>query len=200
MVGSQQTSQRIRNGSSRPAYAFGPFVLDTAERRLSRESVALSLPPKAFDVLACLLEHAGHLLTKQQIFDLVWHGAIVSDNALMQAVRQIRTVLDDDASNPTYLETVPRSGYRFVADQVREISPEPPYASDGAADTGPGVPEFSPLCQPGQQAEGRALYLQGRVDDEELLRRYEALLRAFVATLQRGSRVTLAIVEDTSQL
>jgi DNA-binding winged helix-turn-helix (wHTH) protein len=174
-------------------YVFGPFELDKSGRRLRRDGVTLNLPPKAFDVLTCLLDHAGQLLTKQALFDLVWRGAIVSDNALMQAIRQIRLVLDDDAANPKYLETVPRAGYRFDAAHVQLL----PATSGVSAHATREVLTWSRAPAPAVPVSGgRMLYLQGTVGDQDLLRRYEDLLRAFVATLRQGSRVTLAIVED----
>ena len=104
-------------------YRFGGFHLDVRDRRLARNNEAIRLEPKSFDVLCCLVENAGHLVSKQNLVDEVWNRAFVSDNSLTRCIHQIRAALDDDAERPQYIETVPGSGYRFVAD-VNAITDE----------------------------------------------------------------------------
>lgn len=96
-------------------YEFNGFRLDLRERRLTRGDEPVHLEPKAFDLLHHLLRHAGSLVTKQDLIDSVWARAAVSDNALTRVVHQVRTGLGDHADAPEYLETVPGSGYRFIA-------------------------------------------------------------------------------------
>lgn len=96
-------------------YRFGNFHLDVRDRRLTRDDAAVPLEPKSFDVLCCLLEQAGHLVSKQDLVDAVWARTFVSDNSLTRCIHQVRAALDDDAERPTYIETVPGSGYRFIA-------------------------------------------------------------------------------------
>lgn len=98
------------------SHRFGPFELDIAERRLHRDGVAVALQPKAFDLLAYLVEQHGRLLTKDQLLDEVWSGTYVTENSLTRCVRLIRVALSDDPDAPEYLETVPRAGYRFIAE------------------------------------------------------------------------------------
>ena len=98
------------------SYRFGGFHLDVRDRLLARENEVVRIEPKSFDVLCCLLENAGHLVSKQQLVDEVWARAYVSDNSLTRCIHQIRAALHDDADQPRFIETVPGSGYRFVAD------------------------------------------------------------------------------------
>ncbi|HYT77395.1 MAG TPA: winged helix-turn-helix domain-containing protein, partial [Vicinamibacterales bacterium] len=96
-------------------YRFGPFVVDRAAYRVSRGADALDLSPKLLDLLLHLLDHAGTLVTKEALLDALWPGANVTDNALTQAVSELRQALGDDASSPRFIRTVARRGYRFVA-------------------------------------------------------------------------------------
>ena len=98
------------------SYRFGGFRLDVRDRRLTRGETAIRLEPKSFDVLCCLLENAGHLVSKQDLVDTVWARAYVSDNSLTRCIHQVRGALEDDADQPRFIETVPGSGYRFIGD------------------------------------------------------------------------------------
>lgn len=97
------------------SYRFGEFSVDVAERTLTRDGARVSLAPKTFDLLVHLVTHPGTLLTKQALLDAIWGSVIVTENSLTQAIHQLRTALGDTAEEPRYVETVPRSGYRFVA-------------------------------------------------------------------------------------
>ena len=94
-------------------YAFGPFLLDVAERRLARGAEPIHLAPKAHDLLVALVRHAGRLVTKQELLDGVWPDAFVEEGILTVHVSALRKVLGDGEGNG-YIETVPRAGYRFV--------------------------------------------------------------------------------------
>jgi DNA-binding winged helix-turn-helix (wHTH) protein len=96
-------------------FVFEPFRLDESERRLTRGTQVVHLEPKVFDVLRYLLAHAGNLVEKRVLVDAVWSQAIVSDNSLTRVIHQIRAELGDDSESPAYIETVPGSGYRFIA-------------------------------------------------------------------------------------
>ena len=95
-------------------FSFGPFRLDAANARLSQGGRAIPLQPKAFDVLAYLLENAGRLVPQQELIDAVWPDTIVGDSSLKSCIRQIRQALGDEAKEPRYVETVHRRGYRFI--------------------------------------------------------------------------------------
>src|SRR5688500_6625115 len=96
-------------------FSFGPFRLDAANARLTRGSQAIALQPKAFDVLAYLLEKAGSLVTQEELIDAVWPDTIVGDSSLKSCIRQIRQALGDGVKEPRFIETVHRRGYRFIA-------------------------------------------------------------------------------------
>ncbi len=112
---------------------FGQFRLDARNECLWQASRAIPLRPKAFAVLRLLVDHAGQLVTKQQVLDAVWPGTFVGDAVLKDSVRQLREALGDDAEGPTYIETAHRRGYRFIA---RISAPALLQASEAESRTG----------------------------------------------------------------
>jgi DNA-binding winged helix-turn-helix (wHTH) protein/TolB-like protein/tetratricopeptide (TPR) repeat protein len=96
-------------------YLFGDFRLQIDERRLFRGDELVQLEPKAFDLLACLVAHAGQLVDKQKLVDEVWGRAAVTDNSITRCIHQVRAGLGDQADTPAFIETVTGSGYRFIA-------------------------------------------------------------------------------------
>ena len=94
---------------------FGPFELDEANARLSREGTAMTLAPKPFGLLCALARRPGSLLTKNELLDDVWGHQFVSESVLKTAISNVRTVLGDHPREPRFIETVCRRGYRFIA-------------------------------------------------------------------------------------
>ena len=105
-------------------YEFGPFRIDVAERHLMREGNTVPLTPKAFDTLMVLVENRGHLLEKEELMQRLWPETFVEEANLTNNISQLRKALGDDSGGHRYIETVPRRGYRFVA-EVEELSGEP---------------------------------------------------------------------------
>jgi DNA-binding winged helix-turn-helix (wHTH) protein/tricorn protease-like protein len=101
-------------------FEFGPFRLDTSERLLLRAGEPVSLTPKAFDLLVCLIEHRGHLLERERLLQMVWPDAVVEEANLSYNVSLIRKALGDGENGERYIETVPKHGYRLVA-TVRDV-------------------------------------------------------------------------------
>ena len=102
---------------------FGPFRLDLVNRLLARDGEEVALPPRAMGVLWLLVTRAGDVVSKQQLLDEVWKDAFVSDTSLAEAVSLLRQVLGDDPQQPVYIQTLPRRGYRFVAEVVPARDP-----------------------------------------------------------------------------
>jgi TolB-like protein/Flp pilus assembly protein TadD len=102
-------------------YRFGPFELDGAEYRLLRNGVEVPLQLKAFETLCILVERAGRLLTKDDLLRQLWPGTIVEENNLNKNISMLRKALGDCPSGLSYIETVPRVGYRFAA-EVEQVS------------------------------------------------------------------------------
>lgn len=95
-------------------YRWDDFVIDLDAYRIERAGVPLALEPKAFNLLVLLIERPGHVFTKQEIFEKLWPGTVVTDHALTRVVAQLRRVLGDEARDGRYIETVPTRGYRWL--------------------------------------------------------------------------------------
>ena len=101
-------------------YEFGPFVLDPGERLVRHGAARMELPPRAFDTLVVLVENSGRLLEKDVLMRTVWQETVVEENNLSQVVYLLRKALRDGEDGARYIETVPKRGYRFVA-EVRQF-------------------------------------------------------------------------------
>ena len=115
----------LTSGDPGRSYRFGDFVLDPADRQLLRGGERVDLNARYFDALVLLVREHGRLVEKDRFFADVWDDVVVSDGALTQCVKEIRKQLGDDASDPRYVETVPRHGYRFIG-PVEALAPRPP--------------------------------------------------------------------------
>ena len=112
-------------------YQFGPFQLDAGEHRLVRNGAEVCLQPKAFEILLVLVERAGHLVTKDELLRRVWPDAMVEENNLNKNISVLRKALECTNSG-CQIETVPRVGYRFVAEVLR-VAPVSPVSTAGSA-------------------------------------------------------------------
>ncbi len=117
-------------------FEFGLFRLNPAERLLLRQQVQVQLPPKAFDALVVMVENRGRLLGKDELLRRVWPDSFVEESNLAQHISILRKVLRDGEDGFQYIETVPRHGYRFVA-EVREVG-SPASDSNAFPDSTPG--------------------------------------------------------------
>jgi DNA-binding winged helix-turn-helix (wHTH) protein len=93
---------------------FAHYRLDLPNAQLWRGNRSIPLTSKAFAVLHYLLEHAGQLVTKAELFDALWPDTVVSDGALTFCIVELRKALGDNAKAPRFIETVHGRGYRFL--------------------------------------------------------------------------------------
>ena len=100
-------------------FVFAPFRLDPVSQQLWRNEELIPLRPKLFAVLRHLLEHAGRLVTRDELRAAAWPATVVSESVLRGAIRELREVLGDDAVAARFIETVPHRGHRFVASVTR---------------------------------------------------------------------------------
>jgi len=101
--------------STNVCYQFGPYRLNVAQRVLTRDGEAVSLTPKATEILMRLVMNAGQLLEKDDLLKEVWPDTFVEEANLTQNIFTLRRALGDERAVPKYIETVARRGYRFVA-------------------------------------------------------------------------------------
>jgi Tol biopolymer transport system component/DNA-binding winged helix-turn-helix (wHTH) protein len=126
-------SHEVNNGQIH----FGPFELDPDAGQLRKRGVALRLQPKQFVVLLMLAQRAGEVVSRQEIQQRVWgDGTFVDfDRGINFCINQIRAALGDDAERPRYIETIPRRGYRFIAN----IEGNGKVESDVSGSSAPGT-------------------------------------------------------------
>jgi transcriptional activator of cad operon len=124
---------------------IGDWCVNPASGQISREGETARLEARMMRLLLCLAEHAGEVVSIDDLLNQVWSGVIVSQDSVYQAVASLRRLLGDDPRQPAYIATVPRLGYRMVAKVspwVDESSPVLPGESAvSAADS--DVPAFS---------------------------------------------------------
>src|SRR5438874_13816062 len=100
-------------GPTRPVYGFGDFHLDARKRLLTgRDGTAVSLTPKAYDTLAFLVEHAGAVISKDELMRAVWPDTAVEENNLTQNISLLRRALGEGRHGHCYIATVPGRGYQ----------------------------------------------------------------------------------------
>ena len=123
---------------------FDAFELDTRAGQLRKRGVKLRLRGQPLQVLAILVEHAGVVVTREELQTQVWpvDTFVDFDHGLHNAIARIREVLGDSAETPRYIETLPRRGYRFIG-PVEDFQP-PRLAQESVANASPG----EPLSQP----------------------------------------------------
>src|SRR5687767_15594397 len=97
-------------------YGFGDFMLYADGPLLLRDGVRVAMTPRALKVLLVLVQNAGRIVTKETLLDQVWNDSFVEEGNLNRTVSRLRKVLGDTPDHNQFVETIPRVGYRFVAD------------------------------------------------------------------------------------
>lgn len=112
---------------------FGVFELDLSAGELRKNGVRLRLQGQPFQVLALLLERAGHVVTREELQQKLWPSDtfVDFDHSLNTAINKVREALGDSASSPRYVETLARRGYRFIA-PVQNEAPSPSATTNSA--------------------------------------------------------------------
>jgi DNA-binding winged helix-turn-helix (wHTH) protein len=121
-----------KSGEMRRSYAFGPFLLDAEGRVLLRDGEVIQLQPKAVEILINLVKRHGLTVSKDELIKAVWPDTFVEEGNLTLNISALRKALGDNPTSPTYIETVPRRGYRFKA-VVSDLSAESGNADRGNA-------------------------------------------------------------------
>jgi DNA-binding winged helix-turn-helix (wHTH) protein/Tfp pilus assembly protein PilF len=116
-------------------YEFGPFRLHVEGRALWSDGRVVQLTPKVFDTLLFLVERQGNLVRKEELIEALWPESFVEEHNLTQNIFVLRKALGDGESGRRYIQTMPKVGYRFIAD-VR-VLPHTPVAEGRAAEITP---------------------------------------------------------------
>jgi DNA-binding winged helix-turn-helix (wHTH) protein/pimeloyl-ACP methyl ester carboxylesterase len=105
-----------------PAYQFGPFILDTRTYELRRDGNLVAIEPQVFGLLKYLIEHRDRVVSKDELIESVWGGRIVSDATVSSRVSAARVAVHDTGEQQAIIRTLPRRGFRFVADIVELVA------------------------------------------------------------------------------
>ncbi len=117
--------------------------VDPALDEISRDGQAIKLEPKAMELLICLAERAGEVVSVDELLDRVWKDVIVSQDSVYAAIAALRRTLGDDPKNPTYIANVVRRGYRLIAPVSAWV--EPSVALAHVAPAPPDKPSIAVL-------------------------------------------------------
>jgi DNA-binding winged helix-turn-helix (wHTH) protein/Tol biopolymer transport system component len=128
------------------SWRFGVFEVDAPNNELRRGGAPIRVREQSFRILVFLLEHAGELVTREDLQRALWSSDtfVDFDHGLNTAVMKLREALGDPADKPLYIETVPKRGYRFIAPVSREKDQTLP-------------PEFTPMSPPDTNGEGSVM-------------------------------------------
>jgi TolB-like protein/DNA-binding winged helix-turn-helix (wHTH) protein/Tfp pilus assembly protein PilF len=147
-----------------PIFRFGPFEAKTHAQELSRNGTKIKLRGQPFLILEVLLQRAGEVVTREEIRQKLWPADTFVDfeHGLNTSIKKLRQVLCDSATEPRYIETLPRLGYRFMAPVETLAEPSPRKAVSEV----PAAPESGitiPARRPGNPAFGQEQIRLGRL-------------------------------------
>ncbi|MGD9590456.1 MAG: winged helix-turn-helix domain-containing protein [Pyrinomonadaceae bacterium] len=124
-------------------FEFDEYRLDLGEKLLKQGEAVIPLTPKVFETLQVLVENAGRLVEKDQLMQEIWQDRFVEESNLTYNIKMLRKALGDSAAEPRFIETVPRRGYRFIAEVRHRVS------ENGSIDS--SVPAADPVDPPASQ-------------------------------------------------
>src|SRR5215813_2651585 len=102
-------------------YKFGEYTVLADERMLKRGDQRVHLSPRVFHLLLVLVENAGKLVTKETLLSEIWRDSFVEEGNLNNTVSRLRKVLGEKPDEKRFIETIPRVGYRFIA-EVEQVT------------------------------------------------------------------------------
>ena len=133
---------------------IGAWRVNPASGQISREGETVRVEARTMRLLLCLAEHAGQVVSIDDLLAQVWTGVIVTPDSVYQAITSLRRLLGDDPKQPTYIATVPRLGYRMVAsvspwmDQPLNLPPLPQPTAGAARQSTKKWPLFAAAAIP----------------------------------------------------
>ena len=100
-------------------FRVGPWLVEPSLNTVSRNGTSVRLEPKQMEVLVCLAEHAAAPVSKERLLKAAWPDTFVGDDVLIRSIFALRRAFEDDPKNPRFIQTVPKRGYRLVAQVLR---------------------------------------------------------------------------------
>lgn len=115
MIGTVAEPELRKDTRTEGGFSLGEWWVDPALGRIAGPEGERHVAPRAMDLLVFLAEHAGRVMSKDEILDAVWHDTIVADAVVFRHISALRRLLGDAAGNPRFIETIPKRGYRLIA-------------------------------------------------------------------------------------
>jgi len=142
------------------SYEFGVFTVDLSGGELRKHGMRLKLQERPFQLLVCLLEKPGEVISRDELRQRLWpDGTFVDfDHNISSAINKLRTVLNDSASNPRFIETVGSRGYRFLADVKRILSDPTSFAQPSVQTPKQETPEVPVIAAANTSSPRQALW------------------------------------------
>src|SRR4030088_2018803 len=143
--------------------SFKMFRLDSANHLLWRNGDRVALAPKAFDVLAYLVEHAGRVVTQDEILEALWSETYINPEVLRKYILEIRRALGDRPDNPVFIVTLPKRGYQFVA-SITDESAARTLSAEGTkriVGRNPALAELDRCLSKAQQGRRQIVFITG---------------------------------------
>ncbi|MEO9485756.1 MAG: winged helix-turn-helix domain-containing protein [Ekhidna sp.] len=109
------------------AYHVGEWLVEPSLNRISKKDEVKKVEPQLMEVLNLLAKKSGEIVTKKELKDAIWSDVVVTENVFTRAISSLRKVLADDPSNPTYIETISKTGYRLLT-PTKRVSKQTPIA------------------------------------------------------------------------
>ncbi len=172
-------------GTLRRPFQLGSWMVEPTLDRITCDGREVRLRPRAMDVLTALALAAGELVSKRSLIDEVWRTEFVSDHALTQVIAELRAALGDSAGSPTYIENIPRRGYRLVASVT-------PVVESAASDHCVSVP-FKLETDNGSQSLTQGQNVIGRTGEADISLDKTEVSRCHAMITVQG---TTAVIED----
>lgn len=145
------------------AFRVGPWLVEPLLNRISNGAKTTKVEPKVMQVLMFLTAHAGEVVTRDQLFDTVWAGTVVTDDVLTRSISELRKAFNDSPRQPHFIETIPKTGYRLIApvtvDHRGDSAPQVPTTLEVALAPTSIVPQTAPLSRRAVVLLGAAVVL-----------------------------------------
>jgi transcriptional activator of cad operon len=129
-------------------FCIGEWTVDPLTGEIARGEQLVRLEERPLRLLLCLAEHAGEVLSIDELLRQVWQGVVVSPDSIYQAITSLRRQLGDDPKRPTYIATVPRRGYRLVATVTPPAPARAPAVREPAPQQDPTLPRLEAEARP----------------------------------------------------
>lgn len=129
--------------ASHPPFNVGSWRVEPRDLRINRDDTTRTMKRKTMALLVVLAQHRGVVLTNQELIDALWAGEFMTEGMLEKTVSELRQLLDDIATTPLYIETVPKTGYRLIAPvEPIETTDPPPIKSTLMGPLAPSIVTF----------------------------------------------------------